>query len=157
HSYRLTSIVVYKPAPTSDPMDTAIRPDDAILRGIVRPFLAGALDYAVQFLQIFGANAFFKTRVRAIKFAWSKSEHLVVMPQPDYLPGDQIPVPQADVRGINRGLQAGFACTQCFLGPLPVVDIRRHAIPLDNVPHLITQRDKASQDPAIDPISSPHP
>ena len=67
-------------------MKTAIRPDDAILMGIFRPFIAGVLDHSVQFLQIFGVNALFKTRISAIKFAWSKSEQLVVMPKPDYLP-----------------------------------------------------------------------
>jgi hypothetical protein len=44
-------------------MKTAIRPDDAILVDKLSPFIAGNLDNSLQFRQIVGVNAFFKTGV----------------------------------------------------------------------------------------------
>src|SRR5687768_7832138 len=124
HSHRLTNLVVCKPASTSDPMNIAVWPDDAILMGIFRMFLAGVLDYPVEFLQIFGMNPFLKTGVCVIKFAWSKPEQVLMMPKPDHLPGDKIPVPQTDVSRVNCSLQTVLIGSQCFFTPLMVDDFR---------------------------------
>src|ERR1700751_3435675 len=86
---------------------------------------------------------------------WIVTKDPEIFPGSDAFARSDIPEEASGLGYPLRFNQFGLTSAQFLLGPLAVLDIRRRAIPFDNVAILVAQRHASKQEPAIFAVETP--
>src|SRR5687767_12735500 len=135
----LAQLITNDSGAAEDHMDAAIRPHHAILnvaRTSLGEKLHAALHHIFAVVRMHSFSVILEVRTLAVVIAEKEAQVLLRV---EVFARYQILFPTTGVAQGFRLPQNLLALSNCFLRALPIVNVDRHAIPLDNFPRLITQ------------------